>query len=314
MTRRPNRVFLLAVLATSLQMLFNLSVSASDLYFIDAHSQVDHNVEDLELIIERMNKADVYRTILAARSGRTPKEVAGFAEKYPVRIIPAVRTKSGAYIRNRPGYYKKIDQQLDSGKFSAMAEILLYHAQKGNKAPEVVVYPNDERVQYALEAAIGRSWPFVIHIEFASLVGSRNGRFMSAMEKLLISHRKHPFVLNHMGQLEPAEVRRLIEKHNNIFFLTAHTSPVIIRRSSQPWVNMFDNEKLTPKWKALAIARPDRLVFALDNVWETHWTRYYMGQIDYWRKAISDLPTKVGHALAHGNAERLWKLIPRPSK
>ena len=45
-------------------------VAAKELYFVDAHSQVDEDVSDLELIIQRMDAAGVYRTILAARSGR----------------------------------------------------------------------------------------------------------------------------------------------------------------------------------------------------------------------------------------------------
>ena len=35
-----------------------------------------------------------------------------------------------------------------------------------------------------------------------------------------------------------------------------------------------------------------------------------MQQVDLWRKALGKLPDEVAHAVAHGNAERLWKLAP----
>lgn len=286
-------------------------VNADEIYFIDAHSQVDHKVEDLNLVIQRMNEAGVYRTILATRSKRPPSDVVQFAQDYPERIVPAVRTKSGAYNNNHPKYYKKLSKQLNSHQFNAIAEVLIYHAQKGDKAPEVIVHPQDKRVQTALDAAIDMGWPFIIHIEFSSLSGSNKQQFMKEMETLLKTHPDHPFALIHMGQLDARAVRKLITTHPNLYFLTAHTNPVIVRHSNQPWINMFDGEKLTSEWKTLITQYPDRFVFALDNVWERHWQEYYLVQMGFWRKAVADLPPDVAHKFAHGNAERLWKLTPK---
>jgi len=304
-------LLLSSVICSFLLVLFCHNLRASELYFIDAHSQVDHNLKNLELIIQYMDDGGVYRTILSARSGRKPEEVASFAKRYSDRIVPAIRTKSDAYNKNHPKYYKKLRKQLDSGHFKAMAEVLMYHAQKGSKAPEVFVFPNDDRVVFALGEAIENGWPFVIHIEFQSLEGSKRQRFMTSMEKMLKAHPDHPFALNHMGQLGSSEVHRLIETHKNIHFLTAHTNPGIIKHSRQPWVNIFDGEKLTPEWKKLIMQYPDRFIFALDNVWERHWRRFYFDQMVYWRKAMADLPRDVAHAIAHGNAERLWKIPPK---
>jgi Tat protein secretion system quality control protein TatD with DNase activity len=212
----PAYTYLLLLLGLLLLSIHSNYSSASELYFIDAHSQVDHNIENLELIIQRMDEARVYLTILAARSGRKPEEVVAFAEAHSDRIIPAVRTKSEAYNKNLPKYYKKLRKQIESGRFSAFAEVLMYHAQKGEKAPEVTVYPSDQRVQAALNEAIKNGWPFVIHIEFQSLKGKKRQQFMTEMEQLIKTHSDHPFALNHMGQPDAWEVRRLIENHRNI--------------------------------------------------------------------------------------------------
>jgi len=72
----------------------------------------------------------------------------------------------------------------------------MYHAQKGQKAPEVVVYPDDERVQAALNYALDKKWPFVVHIEFAPAESPRD-EFMTKLEA---------FVLIHMVQLNHVEV------------------------------------------------------------------------------------------------------------
>lgn len=284
---------------------------ARELYFVDAHSQVDQRVEDLGLIIRRMDEAGVHRTILAARSGRRPEEIVAFSRIHPARIVPAVRTKSEAYQENSPRYYKMMRKQLGGGTFRAMAEVLLYHARKGGKAPEVVVYPDDARARFALNAAIENRWPFVLHIEFAAIDDSARHRFMSAMKTMLDANRKHPFALNQMGQLDAAQVRALIDEHENLYFLSSHANPAIIEQANQPWQDMFDGETLSAQWKALMVEHPDRIVFALDNVWARHWKHLYAKQMDYWRRAVADLPTDVAHAFAHGNAERLWRLPPK---
>ncbi|MDH3451057.1 MAG: hypothetical protein OEN20_01460 [Gammaproteobacteria bacterium] len=110
-------------------------VRAAELYFIDAHSQVDHEVEDLGLIIERMDAAGVSSTLLSSRGKRKAREILTLAKDRPRRIVAAVRTKSGAYLKNKPKYYSTLERQVGSGEFSAMAEVLLYHARKGDKAP-----------------------------------------------------------------------------------------------------------------------------------------------------------------------------------
>ena len=82
-----------------------------------------------------------------------------------------------------------------------------------------------------------------------------------------------------------------------------------IRRSPRrPWVNLFDGEKLSPAWKELIVRHPHRFVLAFDNVWEWNWRDMYLRQIVLWWKALNDLPASAAHALAHKNAERLWRL------
>jgi predicted TIM-barrel fold metal-dependent hydrolase len=276
---------------------------------------------DQETIIKLMNRGGVYRTILAARSGIRPRAIVQFAKAYPERIIPSVTTKMWGYVfeskARHKKYYRALGKQVRSGKFRAMAEVLMWHSGCPNdKCPSVIVRSGDKRVRAALKAALAKGWPFVVHIEFGSLSGSWMSRFMGDLKGMLDANPEHPFALIHMGQLEPGEVRKLIEAHKNIYFLAAHSNAIAAAAAAgaKPWVDMFKGEKLAPAWRKLAIEYPGRFVFAFDNVWGgKHWDMdYYMAQIEIWRSALSDLPKKMAYAIAHGNAERLWKIPPKP--
>ena len=278
------------------------------MYFVDAHSQVDGEVRDLSLITERMRQNGVRKTILAARAKRSNQDILDLAGRSGGAIIPAIRTKSDVQMKNKPAYYQKLKRQGASGRFGAIAEVLMYHAQKGNKAPEVKVLPSDKRVQAALDVARQNHWPFVAHIEFAALNGGARKIFMKEFITLLEHNRDLPIVLMHMGQLHADEAGTLLGQHPNLYFNVAHTDRFTINRSSEPWTNLFNGDSIQPAWQALMKQYPDRFVFALDNVWAEHWESFYPEKVKLWRKALGELPPQVASAIAHGNAERLWHL------
>jgi len=290
-----------------LSLLCSVSAPAGEVYFIDAHSQVDESIS-LDEVLKHMREAGIEKMILSSRGKRKAIDIADFADAHRGEIIAAVRTKSGHYKRNTNKYYEKLHKQLDSGRFDAMAELLLYHAKKGNLADEVVVYPDDERVTAALKGAINNGWPSILHIEFAAMSGSQKQRYLDGLDKLLKKSPDHPFALIHMGQLSANEVKSLIGKYQNIYFLTSHSNNIAVDRSKQPWVNMFDGEALAPEWESIIVANPARFIFAIDNVWPEQWRNGYKEQVQLWRKALNDLPADVANAVAHGNAERLWKI------
>ncbi len=289
-------------------LLVNEDLLASEIPIIDAHSQIDHKV-NLEKVIKLMNKAGVKHTILSTRGKVKPEQLIRFANKHKNLITPAIRTKGKIYANNSPKYYKYLDKQLRMREFGAMAEVILWHAKKGDKAPQWIIEPDDRRVVAALNAAIEKLWPFIVHIEFAA-AGSDRNRFKSKFLKMVKDNPNHPFVLIHMGQLESTEVNRLLTEHSNLYFITSHSNPVVAKSSKQPWVNLFNGSKLSTQWRSLIVAFPDRFILGFDNVWPAHWGKYYLKQVSLWRNALADLPDEVAHALAHKNAERLWKLTP----
>ena len=282
---------------------------------IDAHSQYDQEISADE-IIDLMDKAGVSRTILSQRGSVKVDHILSFASRHPDRITPAVRTKSRQF---KKGSLREFDQYLDKqikkGGFAAMAEVLIWHAEKFHHketeaiAPEVVLPPDHTKVKLALKKAIKGGWPFIAHIEFAA-IGPKREQFMSKFEALLRDYPDHPIVLNHVGQLEAGDVSRLIDSYGNIYFITAMCNPIALKKSGQPLVNLFKKKKLSSQWKSLIQAHPDRFILGFDNVWARHWHNIYGKQVQFWRIALKDLPSDVAHQVAHGNAERLWGLPP----
>lgn len=283
----------------------------SEIPIVDAHSQCCP--ENLEKVIPLMDQGGVACTILSSgvtstRGIVTPEELVSLASSHPGRIIPAVRTK----VRPYENYYELLEKQMNMDGFDAMAEFLMYHSQKGDRAPEIVAYPDDEGMQTALNYSLDKEWPFVVHIEFAA-TSCPSDEFMAGLKALLVEYPEHPFVLIHMGQLEHAAVRQLIEAYDNIYFITSSSTPVYATNPfNDLWTNMFDGDHLSAEWKQLIIDHPDRFVMGFDMVWAEQWGEFYLGQVKLWREAIKELPIEVAHALAHGNAERLWHLPPTP--
>jgi hypothetical protein len=139
--------------------------------------------------------------------------------------------------------------------------------------------------------------------------------FEIGLEDLLEAHPEHRFVMIHMGQLSSEEVRQLILRHPNIYFMASHTTPSCINASNQPWVSLFEagesdqDCRLRPDWKGLILAYPKRFIFALDNVWNDHWERdHYRAQINCWRNALAELPDGIADVVASENAKYLWNL------
>lgn len=281
-----------------------------DLYFVDAHSQMARGLDESK-IIPLMDKAGVWHTILSARNDRAPQDVADFAAQHAERITAAVRSKGKAFNTNSPKFKQLIKQQASNPVFKAMAESILFHAKKGKKAPRIEVSAQDPQNQLLLNLAIKKGWPFVAHYEFRA-AGWDKSKFMDEFEAMAARHPAHPFVLIHMGQLGPEDARRLIETHPNVYFMMSHANTVAVAKNpGQPWVNVFEGRRLAPKWVTLMTKHADRFVLAFDNVWPEFWGRFYLEQAALWREGMTALPPEIAHALAHGNAERLWNLPPR---
>lgn len=283
---------------------------------IDAHSQASKYI-DLDDVIPLMNKAEVTRTLLSARRGLNWREISAFARFNPARITASVRTKGGVYRDNSPKYYRRLEKQLNDPNFGAMAEIMIYHAEKRKgDAPEIDMDFEMPQPAAAISAARKKGWPIVLHIEFQSIPGDtlQRSSFMKQFEEFLQRQDGFPVALTHLGQLKATEAQRLLRKHKNLHLITSRANWYGISQKSQPWTEMVSAGGLVPAWRKLVLQYPDRFILAFDNVWQEDWGWHYINQARIWQKALQSLPSDVAHAVAHRNAERLWRLPPAQAK
>jgi predicted TIM-barrel fold metal-dependent hydrolase len=296
-----------------LALFVSLPAVAEVLPLIDAHSQFDDDTPVAKLIQEA-SRAGISRVILSARGGTTFAEVLELAEKHPGCVVPSVRTKGRAYAANEARWYSQLDEQLKAPQFRAMSEIILAHARKGKFAPEVNLMLSAPQAAESVARAMAKGWPVVLHYELRWLGRAHGADARAAriaeLKALLARHPEQPFALIHLAQLDAPEAGALLAAHSNLVFLTSHANPIATASSRQPWTNMFAGDELEPEWAALLARYPERFVLAFDNVWPEHWSDKYAQQAKLWRHALGKLPAEVAHAVAHRNAERLWKLPP----
>lgn len=283
-------------------------------YIISTHSQYDDQIPTEE-IVRILESAGVTRVILSARGELNNKSIILAARQYPDLIFPAIRTKTGIYLRQDKGRWRKyINKTTRSGKFAGFQELLLYHApkisKKGKKlAPEVFVRIDDPLIATVIEAAGDNDWPVPLHYEFRAVNDERREAFLAQMKVVLDNHLKQAFTLMHMGQLGPREVRALLDQHANLYFHLSMTANVY-RRSQYPWTAMFVEKgksgTLQPQWKAIIEEYPDRFLLTFDGVFPWIWRRDVPEDVAEWRAALGTLPPRAADLIAHGNAERLW--------
>ena len=304
----PRRIFLAFALTASIH------VAAAEIPILDAHSQLDRDVA-LAQVIDTMDKAGVSRVILSSlRANTKTRDIIEGRQQHPGRIVASIGMK-GEVKSGNPEALRRLRAQGEGPVFGAVSELMLFHMQKGVKAPEIIRALDDPEAKAALEVVQKRGWPLVIHIEFAYArsVGAYE-RNMTELKSLLDAVPTTNVALTHMGQLSAVDVLALAKAHKNVHFLTSHANTAYLNsrgNRNAHWVNLFAGEKLADDWRNAILAHPDRFIMAFDNVYNEDWTgEHYPAQVALWKSALLMLPDDVAHQIAHRNAERLWGLKP----
>lgn len=313
-------LWLIGLLAVMLQA--TAVLAQQNLPIIDAHSQFDQNVPN-EQIIAVIERAGVSRVLLSARMEESVESRAlGLARVRPDLISVLVASKWDRYQR-ADQFVPSFVQRAKNPAFAGMAEMLVTHAphdQPQLKFAGLQIPLDAPQIKAGIRVARQHGWPLILHLEFVDMGDDAAQQYLAALEKLLRENRDLPVGLIHMGQLNQPKVAALLAAHENLFLLTSHAdniTAIATRRTIERgmkvqtgWINMFAGRALRPEWKELMFRYPDRFVLAFDNVFPNSWSEQYTRRVAAWRDALSDLPPEVAHKIAHGNAERLWKLPP----
>jgi hypothetical protein len=135
---------------------------------------------------------------------------------------------------------------------------------------------------------------------------------MAELEKFLVARNAQMIGLMHRGQLGAADVARLLKAHANLFVVLSHSTDGYDEgiEGKTGFSSIFVKGVLKPEWRELIVAQPQRFVLSFDNAFGNRWRDNMPAEVKEWRAGLAALPPAVAQAIAHTNAERIWKLPP----
>ena len=295
--------------------------------FIDAHSQVGKLIssEQVSMII---NKNDVDLTLLSLRgkSGTVTQQYKTIQNLTLNKIRYLIPTKLKGFSRKNQNpdipikFIKNLKKEAINNNINyvGFGEIIVQHAPHNHAKLKYEGINNDlnsERILRAIDIVLSDNKPVILHVELNDYEEDSK----KILNQLVDLSKKYPndnFLLMHMAQIEFSEAKFIIDKTNNIHFITSHADNEREKqmkrkpgRGQMGWINLFDkNDNFQKKWLNLMNENPKRFVLALDNVWDGHWLRGYKERIYMWRKALASLNSDSALLIACGNANTYYKI------
>ena len=295
--------------------------------FIDAHSQAGPLITD-EQVSKQINDNDVDLTLLSIRGKHKTvtqryKNINRLTQNKTFYLIP---TKLRGFTRKNKSTDAAImgieilkKQAIKNNiNYVGFGEIIVQHAPHNHSKLKYEGINNDlnsRRILRAIDIVLKDNKPVILHVELNDYEKDSK-KILSQLVELSKKYPNDNFLLMHMAQIEFTEAEFIINKTNNIHFITSHADNERQRhmkknkgKGQQGWINLFEkNNKFQKKWLNLMNKNPKRFVLALDNVWDGHWLRGYGNRIYMWRKALVSLNSDSAILIACGNAKKYFKL------
>jgi|TARA_B100000586_G_scaffold261993_1_gene229767 hypothetical protein len=295
--------------------------------FIDAHSQVGPLITD-EQVSKQINENDVDLTLLSIRgkyktTTQRYKSIQRLTQNKTRYLIP---TKLRGFTRKTQSVDLVIKSIEDLKKqaiknninYVGFGEIIVQHAPHNHSKLKYEGINNDlnsNRILRAIDIVLKDNKSVILHVELNDYEKDSK-KILNQLVKLSKKYPNDNFLLMHMAQIEFTEAEFIINKTNNIHFITSHADNERQRhmkknkgKAQQGWINLFDkNDNFQKKWLNLMNKNPKRFVLALDNVWDGHWLRGYGNRVYMWRKALASLNSDTALLIACGNAKNYFKL------
>ena len=310
--------------------IFNQNCYADNIYngtLVDAHSQAGPLITD-EQVSKQINENDVDLTLLSIRgkyktTTQRYKSIQRLTQNKTRYLIP---TKLRGFTRKTQSVDFVIKSIEDLKKqaiknninYVGFGEIIVQHAPHNHSKLKYEGINNDlnsNRILRAIDIVLKDNKSVILHVELNDYEKDSK-KILNQLVKLSKKYPNDNFLLMHMAQIEFTEAEFIINKTNNIHFITSHADNERQRhmkknkgKAQQGWINLFDkNDNFQKKWLNLMNKNPKRFVLALDNVWDGHWLRGYGNRVYMWRKALASLNNDTALLIACGNANTYFKI------
>jgi predicted TIM-barrel fold metal-dependent hydrolase len=209
------------------------------------------------------------------------------ARRFPDRVIPFAPVPDPM----APDAAKKLDGVLASGRFKGAGEAHVH--QVSRKIRRAIDAPP---VLALLDVCARHGVPLVVHDELTP-------QTTAELEKALAHNRQAVIVVAHAGSGEPRALAGLLARHPNLWLdvsgMTYVRTPALATETGP----------LEPRWKALLTEHPDRILAGLDVWAPALFKPETLDSLMRWtRRVLGELPAEAAARIAHGNAERLFRL------
>jgi predicted TIM-barrel fold metal-dependent hydrolase len=281
-----------ALLAVALLVASVAPVAAAEPYtgpLIDAHSHLP-GPQALDALIAAMDRHGIGRVALLGVGGVQKDDAAWIeaaARRFPDRVIPFAPVPDPM----APDAAKKLDGVLASGRFKGAGEAHVH--QVSRKIRRAIDAPP---VLALLDVCARHGVPLVVHDELTP-------QTTAELEKALAHNRQAVIVVAHAGSGEPRALAGLLARHPNLWLdvsgMTYVRTPALATETGP----------LEPRWKALLTEHPDRILAGLDVWAPALFKPETLDRLMRWtRRVLGELPAEAAARIAHGNAERLFRL------
>jgi len=317
---------------------------AAPAYLIDTHVHIDPPVgvyNGVPAAIASMDRFGIRQIVLMSppqprlRENSYDFDALRFArEKYPGRIFPAAGgTTLNAMIHQTPPAavtdavmqkFRAEASRLAAQGAAAFGEIAVHHlsmAGMGPNHPYEATAADHPLLLLLADIAAESGVPIDLHIDLVPQDMTLPPRpiynpanpaqlteNLSGFERLLDHNPNAKIVWAHagtdpLGTRTPAVQRALLTRHKN---LSMSLRPA--RGGPPPMLALDESRQLKPEWRALIAEFPDRFVLGSDYFHGAGGRGVDEAEFENFWRLVCALPDPVAEAVAHGNAERLYRL------
>jgi hypothetical protein len=268
------QVIAAAVLASA-----SCAAQAADLPIFDAHIHYSHDARDVlppAEAIAILRKAGVTRALVSSSGDEGTQELLALAPDLIIAELRPYRRRGelSSWTRDE-SVIPYLEERLKAGKYVAIGEFHAYGAD--------VETPVVKRA-----IALANEHRLFLHAHSDA----------DAIERIFRIDPDARVLWAHAGFERPARVRELLAKHRNLW------SDLAFRNDHAA------GGKVTPEWRALFEAYPDRFMVGTDSYTPERW--YYVEEHAKWSRAwLKDLPDDLAARIAFRNAEAMlsdWTL------
>lgn len=267
---------------------------------IDMHGHAQPSVT-AEAMIGNMDAANVPMMVIMPNGGYRFDAALALQQANPDRFLAFLGFLNAGWIQQRPGFLVVVEEQLRTGQFKGLGEVLLLHyaiPQRG--APHISIPADSPAALRALDLAAEYQVPIVIHME-------AEDETLKQLARALEQKREPAVIWAHAGRATADTVDRFLAAYPNLYIDLAALSRA--HRYGAERNPISDPQGvLTPEWKALLIKYQDRVLAGSDTPFPDLWGSFYVRAIQGVRALIQQLPEEVAEKIAFRNAARLLNL------